>query len=279
VTRVGGAHHVLGIEHLLSHLRDGQSAVLLGASGSQRSESHHEKVQTRERNHVHGQLAEIAVELTRETQTTGGSADSGRHQVVQVSVGRSGQLQGTEADIVQSLVIQSEALIGVLDQLVDGKGGVVRLHDGIGHLGGRNDREGGHHAIRILLTDLGDQKGSHSGSSSTTEGVGHLEALEAVARLSLLADNVKNGVDQLSTLSVVALGPIVSGSGLTEHEVIRAEKLTERTSTDRVHSSGLKIHQDSTRNVSATGGLVEINIDSLQLKIRITVVSSRRIDT
>ena len=39
VTGVAGAHHVLGVEHLLGELRDGEGAVLLGAAGRERGES------------------------------------------------------------------------------------------------------------------------------------------------------------------------------------------------------------------------------------------------
>merc|ERR1712166_1335494 len=52
-------------------------------------------------------------------------------------------------------------------------------------------REGKHHTIWVLLTDLGDQKCSHTGASATSEGVGQLEALEAIARFGLLTDNIE----------------------------------------------------------------------------------------
>ena len=194
--------------------------------------------------------------------------------MVQVAVGGGGQLQGAEADIVQGLVVQSEALVGVLHKLVDGERGVVGLDHGVRHLRRRNDGERGHHTIGVLLTDLGDQKSSHTRACSTTHGVSHLEALETVARLSFFADNVEDRVDQLSTLGVVSLCPVVTSSGLAENEVIRAEELTKRSSTDGIHGTRLQVHQDCTRNVSSTSGLVEVNADSLQLKIRIAVVSS-----
>ena len=57
------------------------------------------------------------------------------------------------------------------------------------------------------LADLGDEESSHSGSGSSSQRVRDLEALQAVARLGLLADHVQHGVDQLGSLSVVSLGP------------------------------------------------------------------------
>ena len=64
VAGVSRAHHVLGVPHLLSQLRDGQGAVLLGATGGQGSEAHHEEVQAGEGNQVDGQLAQVCIQLT-----------------------------------------------------------------------------------------------------------------------------------------------------------------------------------------------------------------------
>ena len=108
----------------------------------------------------------------------------GGDEVVEVTEGGGGELQGAEADVVQSLVIcerrgreggkgvsaadgqsterasagqhpppalpsthlppltKDHALVGVLHQLVDGQGGVVGLHHGVGHLGQEGGEEG-----------------------------------------------------------------------------------------------------------------------------------------
>jgi len=63
---VRSGHQVLGVEQLLSQLRNGQTPVLLGSPGSQRSESGHEEMKTGERNHVDGELPQVGVEGTRE---------------------------------------------------------------------------------------------------------------------------------------------------------------------------------------------------------------------
>ena len=62
------------------------------------------------------------------------------------------------------------------------------------YFGWRYDREGVHDSVGVLLSDLGDEEGAHAGASATAQGVGQLEALQAVAALSLLADNVQHGV-------------------------------------------------------------------------------------
>ena len=54
--------------------------------------------------------------------------------MVEVAIGGGRQLQRAEADVVQSLVVDAERLVGVLDQLVDGEGGIVWFHHCVGHL-------------------------------------------------------------------------------------------------------------------------------------------------
>lgn len=255
VAEVRGGHHVLGVEHLLGQLGDGDGAEAMAAAAGEGSEADHEEVKTREGNHVDGQLAEVGVELARETETGGDAGHDGGDQVVQVTVRGVGELEGTHANVVQSFVVDTEGLVRVLNQLVNGESGVVRLDNGVGDLGGGNDGEGGHHTVGELLTDLGDQEGTHTGTGTTTEGVGDLETLEAVTGLSLTTDDVDNVVNELSTLSVVTLGPVVTSTGLTEDEVVGAEELTEGTGTDGVHGTGLKVDEDGTGDIFVVGGL------------------------
>jgi len=55
---------------------------------------------------------------------------------------------------------------------------------------------------------LGDQQSVHTGD---------LEDLQAGAALVFFSDDVEDGVDELSALRAISLGPIVAGSGLTEY--------------------------------------------------------------
>jgi len=75
--------------------------------------------------------------------------------------------------------------------------------------------------------------------------------LETVAVLSLLPHDVKHGVDKLSSLSVVALGPVVPSTRLTEDEVVGAEDLAVGPGADAVHGTGLEVHEHGARHEAA----------------------------
>merc|ERR1711970_393034 len=271
MTRIGGAHHVLGIEHLLGELWHSEGTVLLGATGCKWGEASEEEVETGEWHKVDSKLTGVRGELTREADAASHTGHAGGAKMVQVTIGWGGELEGTEADVVEGLVVHAHTLVGVLDKLVDGEGGVVWLDNGVGHLGGWHDGEGEHDTVGVLLTDLGDEESSHTGAGATSEGVGQLEALEAIAGLGLLADDVEDGVDELGTLGVVALGPVVTGSSLAEDEVVWAEELTEGTGTDGVHGTGLEVHKDGAGHVAAAGGLVVVHVDTLELEVGVAM--------
>ena len=134
--------------------------------------------------------------------------------MVEVTIGGCGQLQGSEADVIKSLIVNAVGLICVLYQLVDREGGVVGLHNCVRHLRRRHHAEGVHDAIRVLLADFADEQGAHAGASTTTQGVSKLKALQAITALSLFPHYVQDGVHKLGSLSVVALCPVVSSSTL-----------------------------------------------------------------
>ncbi|WAR11928.1 hypothetical protein MAR_026108 [Mya arenaria] len=157
--------------------------------------------------------------------------------MVQVTIGRGGQFERPEADVVESFVVDAVCFVRVLDQLVNGQGGIS----------------------------------AHAGPGAAAEGMCQLESLQTVAALCFLAYNVKDGVDELSALCVVALSPVVAGAALSEHEVVRSEHLSKRSGPHGIHGAGLEIHKDGTGHVLATSGFIVIDVDSLQLEVRISM--------
>jgi len=189
--------------------------------------------------------------------------------MVQVRVGWILHLQCAEANVVEGFIINAEHGVGVLNELVNRECGIVRLNDSVGNLGGGNHGEGGHHPVRELLADLGEQQSTHTRASTTTQRVGELEALKAVRTFSLLADNIEDSIANFGTLGVVALGPVVAGSRLAADEVIGTEHVTNGARADGIECTRLQINQDGARNVAAIGGLIEVDADMLKFELLI----------
>ena len=76
----------------------------------------------------------------------------------------------------------------------------------------------------------------------------------------------------------MALGPVVAGARLAEDEVVRPEDLAVRSRADAVHGARLQVDQDGARHVLAAAGLVVVDVDALQLQLRLATVDTVRLD-
>ena len=77
----------------------------------------------------------------------------------------------------------------------------------------------------------------------------------------------------------MSLGPVVSGSALSEHEVVGTEEGAVGAGPDAVHSAGLQVDQHGPGHVLAAGRLVVVDIDALQLQLRLAAVGTGGVDT
>ena len=87
--------------------------------------------------------------------------------MIKIRVGRTGQLERSQAYLVQRLIVDAERCIGQINQLLNGQQHVIRPYNCILHLRGWYDRVRVHDPVRILVPDLGQQQGAHTGTSTT----------------------------------------------------------------------------------------------------------------
>ena len=76
----------------------------------------------------------------------------------------------------------------------------------------------------------------------------------------------------------MTLGPVVACPRLTKHEVVGSEDLPEGSGPDGVHGAGLQVHQDGPGDVLPAGGLIVVDVDPLQLKLRGASVGASGVD-
>lgn len=72
----------------------------------------------------------------------------------------------------------------------------------------------------------------------------------------------------------MAFGPVISGSTLAKDEIVWTEQLAKRTSPNGVHCARFQIDQYSPGNIFAAARLIVVNVDALQLQVRITVIGA-----
>lgn len=171
----GKAWKVRTLSGKVLHLEALVGAVL---DTDDRSVGNQRVVDTRVRNQVSLELVQVDVESTLEAQAGSNRADNLGNKTVQVLVARARDIQVTTADIVDSLVVNKESTVGVLNGAVSGQDSVVGLDDGSRHLGGGVDGELKLGLLAILAGKALKQKSTKSRAGTTTEGVEDQESLQ-----------------------------------------------------------------------------------------------------
>jgi hypothetical protein len=151
----------------------------------------------------------------------------------------------------------------VLEEGVGGQDGVVRLNDGSGDLGGGVDGEAELGLLAVVDGESFQKERSETGSSSTTDGVEHEEALETGTLVSKLSDSVEAEIDDFLSDGVVASGEVVSGVFLSRNELFGVEELSVGSSPDFVDDSGLEVEEDGSGDVLAGTSFREEGVEGI----------------
>ena len=86
-------------------------------------------MKTWERYHVDCQFTKISIQLTREAQTCCDTRHCRGDKMVQVTICGCGKFQGTETNVIKSLIINTVGLVCVFYQLMYGECGVVGFNN------------------------------------------------------------------------------------------------------------------------------------------------------
>jgi len=115
--------------------------------------------------------------------------------MVQVTVGWGGKFKSSETYIIKGFIINNLDFISIFDELMYGECSIIWFDNGVGDFWGWENWESFHDSVWIFFSDFRDKECTHTGTGTTTEGVGDLETLEAIATFSFFSNNIEYRID------------------------------------------------------------------------------------
>jgi len=161
------------------------------------------EVDTREGHQVGLELVQVHVQGTVESEGSGDGGDDLGNQAVEVGEAWGADSQVLLADIIDSLVVDHERTVGVLEGGVGGQDGVVWLNNGVAELWGGVNAELELRLLSVIGRKTLKQESTETRTCSTTERVEDEEALEASTVICQAPDLVHNRVDLFFSNSIV----------------------------------------------------------------------------
>jgi hypothetical protein len=257
VARVALGHHVGRLEDRVGDLGNREGLVEGLVCADDRSVRGQHKVDTRVWHQVGLELGDINVQGTIETKRGGQGTNDLGNQTIQVGVGRLLDIELTPANIVESLVIQAESTVGVFQEGMGRKHRVVGFDNSGRNLGTGRDGKGQLGLAAVINGETLQQKGSETGSGTSSGGVEDEESLESCTVVGKLSDAVQDGIDNLLSNGVVTTGVVIGGILLSGDDLLGVVKLGVGSSADFVADGGFQIDKDGAGDVLSGRGLAE----------------------
>jgi hypothetical protein len=209
------------------------------------------------------ELGHIDVEGTIESEGGSERRDNLGDESVEVSVGGSLNVEVSAGNIVDSLVVEHDGDIGVLEEGVGGEDGVVWLNNGGGDLGRRVDGETELGLLSVIDGESLEEERSETGSGTSTDGVEDEETLESSALVSELSDSVEAEIDDLFTDGIMSSGEVVGSIFFTGDELLWVEELSVGTGSNLIDNGWLEIEEDGSWNVLSSTSLGEEGVEGI----------------
>ena len=108
-----------------------------------------------------------------------------------------------------------------------------------------------------------EEKGSETGTGSSTDGVEDEETLETSALIGKLSDSVEAEINDFFTNGVMSSGEVVGSILFTGDELLWVEQLSVGSSSDFIDDGWFEIEEDGSWDVFTSTSLGEEGVESI----------------
>lgn len=172
-------------------------------------------------------------------------------QAVQVLVVRALKAKVSAANIVDSLVVNHERAVGVLEGGVGCKDRVIRLNNGGGSLGRWVNAEFKLDLLAKVNGQTLHEESTESRTSSTTERVEDKETLKTRAVIRDVANLVQDLINQFFSNGIVTTSVVVASILLAGDHLLGVEQAAVCAGADFIDDVGLEIAVDGSGDIFA----------------------------
>jgi len=263
VSGVAFGHHGGGFKGGVGDFGNGELFVVGLFSGDDGGIGGKHEVDSGVGDQVGLEFSDINVEGSVESEGGSQGRDNLGNESVEVGVGGSFDVQLSSADIVDGFVVEHDSDIGVFQEGVGGKNGVVGFNNSGGDLGGGVHGESDLGFFTVVNGESFEKKRSQSRSGSSSDGVEDHESLETSAVISEFSDSVEAKVNNFFSDGVVSSGEVVGGVFLSGDQLFGVEQLSVGSGSHFINDGGFQIEEHSSGHVLSGSSFTEESVEGI----------------